>query len=432
MKLLLKNAHTICNPKTNTIIKDAYIGIENESIIYVGSEKPSDSYDEEKDMSGKLIFPGLVNAHTHNPMTLVRGVGSDLPLLDWLDIVMPIEDSFTEHDNMIGSRIAWMEMLASGVTSCSDMYEYPDITVEDITNIGVKINMGRGVLSFDENQAALENPRVHDTINLFKKYNNSANGRIKVDFAIHAEYTNKEKTIKEFSKLCKEHGASIHVHISESSKEHADCIERYGKTPTQWFYDLGLFENPVFAAHCVHLAKEDMEILRKAKATIVHNPTSNLKLASGIAPIQTYLNMGINVALGTDGCASNNNLNMFEEMHIASILHKGYNQNPSIVSPSEVLTMATLNGATMQGRLDTGTIEVGKKADIAAIDLQKPHLQPHTDFFATLVYATQASDVCMTMVDGKILYENGEYNTIDAEKTMHDFKECTRRLLKDL
>ncbi len=432
MKLLLENAHIISNAKTETVLKNAYIGIENETIVYVGSEKPADTYDEKKDMSGKLIFPGLVNAHTHNPMTLVRGVGSDLPLLEWLDIVMPIEDSFTAEDNMIGSRLAWMEMLASGITSCSDMYIYPDCTIEDIEKIGVKINMGRGVLSFDENESALENSRVHDNINLFQKYNDSANGRIKVDFAIHAEYTCKAKTVSEFAKICKEHGTRMHVHISESSKEHSDCIKRYGKTPTQWFYDLGLFENPVFAAHCVQLTKEDIEIFKKTGATIMHNPTSNLKLASGIAPVPTYLDMGINVALGTDGASSNNNLNMIEEMHIASILHKGVNQNPSIVSPAQVLSMATINGAQMQGRKDTGTIEVGKKADLAVIDLQKAHLQPHTDLFSIITYAAQASDICMTMVDGKILYENGEYTTIDKEKTLYEFSQSAKRLLKDL
>ncbi len=432
MKTLLSHACIICNAQTEKVIQNGFIGIENDIITYVGSQKPLEKYDVEKDMSGKLFFPGLVNAHTHNPMTLVRGVGSDLPLLDWLDIVMPIEGNFTPEDNMIGSRLAWMEMLASGVTSCTDMYEYPQATIEDIEKIGIKINMGRGVLSFDESEAALDNQRVHDNINLFKMYNGSANGRIKVDFAVHAEYTNKEKTIREFSMICKEHGTRMHVHISESRKEHVDCIERYGKTPTQWFYDLGLFENPVCAAHCVQLTKEDMDIFKETKATIIHNPTSNLKLASGIAPIHTYLDLGITVALGTDGAASNNNLNMIEEMHIASILLKGATQKPNIVNPSQVLAMATINGAAMQGRTDTGCIEVGKKADLAAIDLQKPHLQPHTDLFSTLIYAAQGSDVCMTMVDGKILYENGEYTTIDKEKTLYDFNESTKRLLKDL
>ncbi len=432
MKILLKNVHIVCNTNANTIVKDGYLGIDNDTIVYVGSEKPVDTYEYEKDLSGKILIPGLVNAHTHNPMTLVRGIGSDLPLLNWLDIVMPIEEHFTSDDNMIGSRLAWMEMLSCGVTSCSDMYEYPECTIEDISKIGVKINMGRGVLSFDEDQAALENSRVHDNINLFKKYNDSANGRIKVDFAIHAEYTNKEKCIKEFSQICTDLKTRMHVHISESLKEHESCIEKYKKTPTQWFYDLGLFENPVFAAHCVHLTDDDIKIFKEKNASIVHNPTSNLKLASGIAPISTYLDAGINVALGTDGAASNNNLNMFEEMHLAAILHKGFNQNPTIISPAQVLTMATVNGAQLQGRTDIGVLEVGKKADIVAVDLDMPHLQPNTDLLATLVYSAQASDIYMTMVDGKVLYENGEYTTIDKEKTLYEFKQSTKRLLKDI
>ncbi len=432
MKILLKNAHIICNSEDETILRDGYVGIVDEFIVYVGSEKPCEEYEIEKDMSGKLLIPGLINAHTHNPMTLVRGVGSDLPLLKWLDIVMPIEDQFTDEDTMLGSRLAWMEMLSSGITSCSDMYVFPDILIEDIKNIGVKLNIGRGILGFDENESALCNCRVTDNLNLFNTYNNTANGRIKVDFAIHAEYTNKEKCVKEFTQLCKDLGTRMHVHISESRKEHESCVEKYGKTPTQWFYDLGLFESPVFGIHCVHLTQDDMKIFKNNNASIVHNPTSNLKLASGIAPVSSFLDLGINVALGTDGAASNNNLNMIEEMHLAAILHKGYNQNPSIVTPSQVLSMATINGAKVQGRTDTGIIAAGKKADIAAIDLDKPHLQPSLDLFATLVYSAQASDVCMTMVDGKVLYENGEYFTIDAEKTKFDFNQSTKRLLKDL
>ncbi len=432
MKLLLKNAHVICNTKTKEVLTNAYIGIQDDTIIYVDCKKPIDIYDTEKDMSGKLLFPGLVNAHTHNPMTLVRGIGSDLPLLDWLDIVRPIEENFTENDNMIASRLAWIEMLRSGVTSCSDMYEYPDITIQDIEKIGVKMNLGRGVLSFDDQESALDNQRVQQAIELFNKYDNSAHGRIKVDFSIHAEYTNKEKVVREFSEICKEYGTRMHLHISESAKEHADCIKRYGKTPTQWFFDLGVFENPVFAAHCVHLTPEDMEVFKKCGATVVHNPTSNLKLASGIAPIAKYLDMGINVSLGTDGAGSNNNLNMFEEMHITSIVHKGFNQEPTIVSPSQVLTMATINGASMQGREDTGTIEIGRKADIAALNMDQGHLIPHADVLSTLVYSAQASDVCMTMVDGKVLYENGEFFTIDQEKTLYDFRQSCKRLLNTI
>ena len=427
MKTLLKNAHIICDDKT--VIKNGFIGIENETIIYVGNEKPTDKYDTEKDMSNKLIIPGIVNAHTHNPMTITRGVGSDLPLLTWLDMVMPIEDNFSDFDNMIGSRLAWMELLAGGVTSCSDMYSFPDCTMEDIANIGGKINIARGVLCFDENQSAMENDRVKESLYLYDTYNNTANGRIKVDFCFHAEYTNKEKIVREFSAMCKERNANLHIHLSESKKEHEDCIARYGKTPTKWFYDLGAFENPLMAAHCVQLTDEDIDIFKNHDTYILHNPTSNLKLGSGIAPIQKYLENGLNITLATDGAGSNNNLNMFEEMHLAAILHKGAMQNPTIVSPRDVFNMVTKNGAKMQKRADTGVLAVGKKADLAAIDLDKPHLIPHEDLFATLVYTAQASDVCMTMVDGKILYENGQFFTIDAEKTMAEFKESVGRLI---
>ena len=220
----------------------------------------------------------------------------------------------------------------------------------------------------------------------------------------------------------------MQIHLSETKKEHVECIEKYGKTPTEWFNDLGCFENPTLAAHCVWVEDSDMDILKDKGVTVVHNPTSNLKLGSGFAPVPKMIEKGINVALGTDGAASNNNLNFMEEIHLASIMHNGRLGDPTVMDPETVLKMATINGAVAQGREDTGSLEVGKKADVVAFDVNKPHLTPNLNPEALLVYSAQGSDVCMTMVDGNILYENGEFKTIDKERVYSEVKKSIARL----
>jgi 5-methylthioadenosine/S-adenosylhomocysteine deaminase len=205
-------------------------------------------------------------------------------------------------------------------------------------------------------------------------------------------------------------------------------VEKYGKTPARWFYDLGTFDSPTFAAHCVWVTEEDMALMLEKGVSPVHNPTSNMKLGSGFAPVQRMLDLGLNVALGTDGAASNNNLNMLEELHLAAVLHNGYHRDPTILKPAQLLAMATRNGARLQGREDTGELAVGKKADIIALDLTKPHLYPNLDPLALTVYSAQGGDVAMTMVDGKVLYENGEFLTLDRERILHDAKAAVKRL----
>ena len=281
-------------------------------------------------------------------------------------------------------------------------------------------NSGRAFL-----QAALEG----DVPNLTLSYHGAADGRIHIDFSIHAEYTCKSHIVKAYSDLCREKGGRMHIHLAETAREQRECIERYGKTPTEWFESLGTFDSPS-AAHCVAVTERDMDILKAHGVSVIHNPTSNLKLGSGFAPIRQMMDKGINVTLGTDGTASNNNLNMFEEMHLAEIMHDGYHNDPTLISTQEVLDMATVNGAKLQGRDDTGVLAVGKKADIIAIDLSKPHLYPNFDTPALLTCSAQAGDVCMTMVDGNILYENGEFKTLDENKVRADMERAVERLYR--
>lgn len=429
--ILFKNAGILAtNNNKFEFIENGYLGVDGDKIDYIGKEEPKKKYKEEKDSSGLILTPGFVNCHGHSAMTLLRGVGSDLPLQDWLHVMWPVEDRMNEDDLRCGMELAIMEMLSSGTTSFTDMYLMPWAVADTIGRSGIKANFSRVMQAFSEMSDSDYDSyyRVKETEDLVSAFHNSYSERLKVDYAIHAEYTCKPLVVRRYSEDCLKKGLKMQIHLSETKKEHVECIEKYGKTPTEWFNDLGCFENPTLAAHCVWVEESDMDILKEKGVTVVHNPTSNLKLGSGFAPIPKMIEKGINVALGTDGAASNNNLNFMEEIHLASIIHNGRLGDPTVMDPETVLKMATINGAMAQGREDTGSLEVGKKADIVAFDVNKPHLTPNLNPEALLVYSAQGSDVCMTMVDGNILYENGEFKTIDKERVYSEVKKSIARL----
>ena len=430
MKILFENADILLRDRDKfSVLEDGYLAVDGERINYIGSEKPQENFDEIKDMSRRILMPGLVNCHNHSPMVLLRGVGSDLPLQQWLfDTVFPIEDRLTAEEIGAGSRLALLEMIAGGTVSFSDMYFEPETTIEAVAQSGLKANITRPVQSFNPDETPDQSYRMKEALELYNKYNNSFDGRVLIDFCIHAEYTCTEGIAKAFIDEVNERKGNLHIHLSETKKEHDECIAKYGKTPTEWFNDLGGFDSSAFAAHCVWLQEKDMEIFRRKNVSVIHNPTSNMKLASGFAPVQKMLDKGINVALGTDGASSNNNLNMFEEMHMAAVVHNGYDLDATVMNADTVLTMATVNGAKVQRRADCGELKVGNKADIIAVSLDKPHMRPALDKKALLTYSAQDSDVVMTMVDGKILYENGEYKTLDKEKIYYDIEKAVNKL----
>ncbi len=418
MKTLFANADILTEENgAFTTIHKGYLGIENDRIIYIGAAKPEEKYDELRDFSGKLLIPGLINGHTHSPMTVLRGHGSDQNLQSWLfDYIFPAEDKLRSQDIRVGTDLAILEMLATGTTSFTDMYNFTADIAECVLASGIRANLGRPVQEFADGKPE-DNFRVKESLELFKAYHHSGDDRLRIDFSIHAEYTSTEALVRYYSELCAENHGLMHLHMSETRTEHEECIARHGKTPAAYFRDCGTFLSPTAAAHSVWVSEEDMDIMAQYGVTAMHNPSSNMKLGSGFAPIEKMRAKGINVTLGTDGAASNNNLNMFEELHLASIIHNGYMQDPTVMKPDYTFAMATRNGAIQQGRDDIGSLTVGKKADIVAIDLRKPHLVPNLETLATLCYSAQGSDVCMTMVNGRVLYENGEFKTIDAERT---------------
>ena len=420
MKTLFANADVLTEENGSYVtLRNAYLGIDDDKICYIGTEKPQEQYNRVRDFSNKLLIPGLINGHTHTPMTLLRGLGSDQPLQSWLyDYIFPAEDKLRPQDIRVGSELALLEMLSTGTTSFTDMYYVTQETAEVCIAAGIKANLCRPMQEFDPDGKPEDNYRIKESMELFKAYHHAADDRIRIDFCIHAEYTSTEATVRYYSDLCNENHGRMHLHLSETRSEHEECIQRHGMTPAEYFRECGTFRSPTAAAHCVWVTGNDMDILAHCGVTVMHNPSSNMKLGSGFAPIEKMRAKGINVSLGTDGAASNNNLNMFEELHLASVIHNGYMVDATVMKPDYTFAMATRNGAIQQGRDDTGSLLVGKKADIVAIDLNRPHLFPHCDTLATLCYTAQGSDVYMTMVNGKVLYEDGEYKTLDAERIL--------------
>ncbi|MEA5144363.1 MAG: amidohydrolase [Oscillibacter sp.] len=428
MRQLYQNA---CIWTGEESIINGCLAIDGDTIIYVGTERPEGSFDVEKDFTGKLLMPGLVNCHTHAAMTLLRGVGTDLPLQKWLfEKVFPVEAKLTEEEIDVGSRLALLEMIACGTTSFSDMYFYPWVTAKAVEECGIKANLNYPVQSFVPGETYAQNESARKMERFYREWNGRGDGRIRVDCCLHAEYTCNPDVAAGTADFCRSAGGRMHIHLSETKTEHEGCVKKYGMTPARWFDSLGVFENPTAAAHCVWVTAEDRRLLRKKGVSVVHNPTSNMKLGSGFAPIPKMLGGGINVALGTDGAASNNNLNLWEEMHLSSIIHNGYHLDAEPVSAREVLAMATVCGARAQGRTDTGLLAAGKKADVAAVDLDRPHLIPHLDTAGLLAYSAQGSDVYMTMADGKILYENGEFLTLDKEKICAQARKAAEQLYR--
>ncbi|MBQ3431658.1 MAG: amidohydrolase [Clostridia bacterium] len=420
MKTLFKNCKILVRDNgVYRVLDNAVLGVDGAVIDYIGAEMPDGAYDAVKDYAGKLLMPGLYNCHTHSPMVLLRGIGNDKPLHTWLnEYIFPIERTLTATQIKTASALAIMEMLASGTVSFTDMYFFSEQTAEAVFESGIKANLTKQIQFANEKSKVL-----NESLAFVKEWNGKANDRVHADFSVHSCYTCDFDTVVKYSTLCRENGGRMHLHLSETQKEFDDCLRQSGMTPTQWFLKAGALGKKTTAAHCVVLTEEDRAILAETGANVAHCPTSNLKLGSGFAPIPELLEKGVNVTLGTDGAASNNNLNLFEEMHLAAIVHNGRLKDTTLMDTDTVIDMATVNGAKAQGRENCGELKVGFKADLIALDINKPHFWGNAANKSLITYSAQGSDVFMTMVDGKILYENGEYLTLDKEKILYETNE---------
>ena len=422
MKILFKNIAILY--ENGDVETDMCLSTDDRNIDYIGKMAPEHiKFDRVIDGTGKLLCPGFYKCHTHSPMTLFRGYAEDLPLSRWLhEKIFPAEDRLYPEAVHDATMLSAAEMIKNGTVSCSDMYFFCDQIIDAIDISGMKANISRSLVAFDPNITPETDTRFQEAKDLFYNYHNSAEGRIKIDMSVHAEYSTVAAMSRYLSDFALENGLSIQVHISESMAEHRECIERNGVTPTEFFMQNGLFRVPVIAAHCVHLSDRDMEIFSQCGATAVHNPSSNLKLGSGVMSLDKLLDAGVNVALGTDGAASNNALDILKEAYLAAILQKGISGDTAKLSSKRFIPLLTENGAKAQGRVNCGKIKVGYAADLIMMDFDAINVIPIYDYCDSFLYSANSSNVVMTMVDGKILYENGDYKTIDIEKIKYQFK----------
>ncbi len=410
-----------------------YVLTEGETIKYIGEERPKGEFDREYDGKNKLLMPGFYNAHGHSPMSLMRGYGENLALQDWLNQkIFPFEDKLDGNAVYWGTTLSYAESLRFGIVSTSDMYYFMDEMVKATADCGIKGNISRSIVHFD-NTPIWEMDSMQEMKRSFEAYHNMNNERIKMDMSIHAEYTSGEEAVRAVTEYAKANNARMQVHASESKLEHEECKQRRGgKTPVEYFESLGLLDVPTTLAHCIWLEDNDFDIIKAKGATIAANPVSNLKLASGVSNVPEMLRRGINVAIGTDSSSSNNSLNFIEEMKVFATASKMYYKDPKAVTPTEALYAATRAGALSQGRDNCGIMKEGAKADLIVVDLSGPHMHPIHSLKNNLVYSASGSDVVLTMVDGKVLYENGEFKTIDLEKTIFEVESAKNKILAQL
>ncbi len=422
MNTLIKNAWVItCNEKFD-VIKDCYVEIENGKFKTISETLPEGEF-EVLDAKGGILMPGLVNAHTHSPMTFLRGYADGYPLEVWLnEHIFPKEALLTAEDVFYFSALGIMEMLSSGTTLFSDMYDFCDSIADAVDKSGIKALLSRGTTYFDPTVPFEKHKGTIESIELL----NRKNDRISVAFAPHAVYTTTPEFLEYFAKLACDNNAIYHIHLSETVTENENCIKKYGKTPTQLIFDAGAFNTKVLAAHCVHLTDEDLTILTENGASVAHNPTSNLKLGSGCADISKMKKLGTDICIGTDGASSNNSVNMLKELNVASLLTCGVKMDPLAVNSEDVICWAT--NASALGFNDSGVIKEGKKADFIIIDYDNPNMTPCHNPVSNVVYSANQSNVKYVFVDGKLLYKNGEFLTLDKEKIYYGFNKAIKRI----
>lgn len=395
------------------------IGLEGTKIVFVGEKPQGFIPDTTLDATGMLAMPALVNAHTHLAMQFMRNYRDSAPNLQaWLAEIFPIEDKLSQSDVLASARLGVIEQIQSGITTFNDMYFFPESTARAANEGGIRANLGLTLFG-DLSSSKL---RVREREKLTDSAIAASGGRITLDIAPHAIYTCTTETYQYGHAWAKANHRNLHTHLSETKKEVDACLKEHGKTPLHYLESIGALEDiPSILAHCVHLTPSEIELMKGLNTTIVHNPSSNCKLASGVAPISVFLKNSINVAIGCDGSSSNNNQNLFEEMHIATLLSSVHSRHLCNLKPFDMLKMATINGAKALGlEKKIGTLEVGKEADILLLDLGKAHLTPLNDPFSALVYSAQASDVDTVFCQGKMVMEKRRVLGLDQDEIHKD------------
>jgi 5-methylthioadenosine/S-adenosylhomocysteine deaminase len=409
-----------------TVIENAGLAVQDGYIAAVGPRKEFSDWtaDVTINLGDALLLPGLINGHTHAAMTIMRGFADDLPLMQWLNgHVFPVEARLTRELVRLGTLQGYAEMLATGTTACIDMYLFEEAVLEAAIDAGIRCMGGEAVFEFPSPACADYVTALAHTKELAQEYRRHP--LVKVAVNPHSVYTTTPDILAACRDLAVEEGLPLHMHLAETPEETAKCIELHGCRPLAHCLDLGLLDVRCVLAHVVDVNPDDLEELASSPAMVVHNPTSNMKLASGAAPIPAMQECGIAVCLGTDGPASNNRLNMYSEMNRAALLHKMVGGDPSLLPAQKAFDMATIWGARAMGDEHLGRLVPGAHADCTALRLDAPHMQPLYDVASHVVYAATGLETCLTMVNGEVLYRNGKFTELDYESIREEIEDIT-------
>ena len=427
--LLIKDGFVIAMDSKRRVFKRGSVAIEGNEIVAVGEDVRGPA-EEVIDARGKAVLPGLINAHTHSPMTLLRGFADDMELDPWLrEKIWPIEKKLQAEDCYVGALLGCLEMIKSGTTCFADQYFFMERVADAVEESGM-----RGVLSYgiiERGDAEKREREIAAGERLVKTCHGKANGRILTQFGPHAPYTCSPDCLVEVKELAKRYGVGIHIHLAETQWESEEEVpKKYGKRPVEHLDSIGFLGPEVLAAHCVWVNEREIATLCERSVKPVHNPVSNMKIACGIASVPEMLAAGIPVALGTDGAASNNTLDLFNEMKFAALLNKVRTLDPTVMPAHSVLEMATINGAIALGIQDrVGSLEIGKRADVVVVDLLKPHFTPLHNVVSHLVYNAVGSDVDTVIVDGRVLMKGREVLTLDEGEVLERAQKISGNLL---
>ena len=425
--ILIKNA-LILNPNNFENKKQSLL-IKGNLIAEIADEIDEDGVEKIIDADGKILLPGLINTHTHLSMTLFRGLADDLSLDSWLnDHIWPMEANLNGDYCYIGALLGAVELIKSGTTTFSDMYFYMEDVARAVEDAGIRAVLSYGMIDFGD--AEKREAEIEENLQLFKSCNGMADGRIKVFFGPHSPYTASEDLLIKVRELADEYNMGIHIHVSETEKEINDSLDEKGLRPFEYLEKIGFLGPDVVAAHCVWLSDEEIKIIKKHDVKVSHNPCSNMKLASGIAPVSKLIENDICVSIGTDGASSNNNLDLIEELKTASLLQKVSTLDPKVLTSDEAITMATIKGAEALGlENEIGSIEVGKKADIILIDTNSANMVPDSSSLSSnVIYSANGSNVDTTICNGKILMENKKLTVLDEQEIYDKAKKAIKEL----
>lgn len=411
-----------------------YVATEGARIVYVGEKRPQKEYGECVRGTRRLLLPAFYNCHSHTAMTLLRGYGENLKLQEWLETrIFPFEAKLDEDAIYWASLLGAAEMVRFGIAGTTDMYFHLDEEARAFGESGVKINLSNGTTQFaGPDFDAMRSTR--ETRRGMQSLDGAYDGKIKVDISLHAEYTSDEALVRRLVEEAARIGAKrMHVHVSETRREHEECkVRRAGRTPARYLNDCGVFDIPATAAHCVWAEPEDLDIFHEKGVIVAHCPKSNLKLASGIFDVPRAWAHGVKVGLGTDSVASNNNLNMLEEMRVFVLTQRCHADDPTTITPEEAVRCATRVGALSQGREDCGEIREGFRADLVLFDMDTPWCTPEHSMLNNLMWSACGTDVMLTMVDGRVVYREGTWPTLDVERVMAETERVKKRILAAL